>query len=225
MTEYREEDYLALSGIQHFCFCPRQWALIHIERQWDENRLTAEGELIHARAHDPAADEKRGDRILLHGMPVFSPELGVRGVCDVVELNRCESGVSVTGRAGKWLPVPVEYKHGDGAARRADELQLCCQALCLEGMFCCAVPEGFLFYHEPRKRVHVELTEQLRGEVCDMLREMHRLYERGYTPRVKRRPGCKSCSLKEICLPKLETARAASAYIASAVREATEETE
>jgi len=223
VTEYREEDYLALSGIQHFCFCPRQWALIHIERQWDENRLTAEGDLIHKRAHDPAADEKRGGRILSHGMPVFSSELGVRGVCDVVELNRCEDGVSITGRDGKWLPVPVEYKHGDGTAGHADELQLCAQAMCLERMFCCGVPEGFLFYHEVRRRVRVPITEPLRQEVHDMLLEMHRLYARGYTPRVKRKSGCKSCSLKELCLPGLEKTRAASAYIAAAIREAGEE--
>jgi len=224
MMEYREEDYLAISGIQHFCFCSRQWALIHIEQQWDENRLTAEGELIHNRAHDRQADEKRGDRICSHGMPVFSSELGVRGVCDVVEFTRCNEGVSITGRDGKWLPVPVEYKHGDGCAKKADELQLCCQAMCLERMFCCEIADGFLYYHEVRRRVRVPLPAELRQQVIEMLSEMHRLYARGYTPRVKHRPGCKSCSLKEICLPKLEKTRSASAYIKSALSEPEEVT-
>ncbi len=219
MMEYREEDYLALSGIQHYCFCPRQWALIHIEQQWNENRLTAEGELIHSRAHDRLADEKRGDHICSHGMPVFSSELGVRGVCDVVEFTRCESGVSIKGRDGKWLPVPVEYKHGDGCAKPADELQLCCQAMCLEQMLCCDIGEGFLYYHEIRRRARVPISTELRQRVVDMLLEMHRLYTRGYTPRVKRRPGCASCSLKEICLPKLEKTRSATAYIRSVVSE------
>ncbi len=222
MTEYREEDFLAISGIQHFCFCPRQWALIHIEQQWGENRLTAEGEVLHKRTHDPAADEKRGDRIISRGMPVFSAALGVRGVCDVVELIQSEQGVAITGRAGKWLPVPVEYKHGDGDAKEADALQLCAQAMCLEGMLCCEIPEGFLYYAELRRRTKVCLDGELRARVADMFGEMHRLYARGYTPKVKKRPGCKSCSLREICLPELERTRAASGYIAETLRETEE---
>ncbi|HML67034.1 MAG TPA: CRISPR-associated protein Cas4 [Clostridia bacterium] len=212
-----------MSGIQHYCFCPRQWALIHIEQQWGENRLTAEGEVLHKRAHDPMADEKRGDRILSHGMPICSAKLGIRGFCDVVEFTRSESGVSITGREGKWLPVPVEYKHGDGDAKEADELQLCAQAICLEGMLCCDIPEGYLYYAEVRRRTKVPLTPELRARVMAMFEEMHRLYARGYTPRVKKRPGCKSCSLREICLPELEKTRAASAYLSDILRQ-TEDT-
>ena len=178
--------------------------------------------MLHQRAHDPAADEKRKDRILTHGMPVFSATLGVRGVCDVVEFLQSEQGVSVTGRAGKWLPVPVEYKHGDGDAKETDELQLCAQAMCLEGMLCCEVSEGYLFYAEVRRRTKISFTEALRDQVRSMFQEMHRLYARGYTPNVKKRPGCKSCSLREICLPELEKTGAASAYIAKALRETEE---
>lgn len=223
MTEYREEDFLALSGIQHFCFCPRQWALIHIEQQWGENRLTAEGEVQHKRAHDPMADEKRGNKIISHAMPVFSARLGIRGVCDVVEFTRDDNGVPITGRASKWLPAPVEYKHGDGDAKEADSLQLCAQAMCLEGMLCCEIPEGFLYYAEVRRRTKIPLTAELRAQTTEMFEEMHRLYARGYTPRVKKRPGCKSCSLREICLPELEKTRAASAYVSDILRE-TEDT-
>jgi CRISPR-associated exonuclease Cas4 len=211
--EYREEDYLAISGIQHYCFCPRQWALIHIEQQWSENRLTAEGEALHQRAHDPMADEKRGDRIISHGMPVYSAKLGVRGFCDVVEFHRAGCGVSITGREGKWLPVPVEYKHGSGDAKEADALQLCAQAICLEGMLLCDIPEAYLYYAEVRRRTKVLLSPELRENVTAMFNEMHRMYARGYTPRVRKRPGCKSCSLCEICLPKLEKTYAASAFI------------
>ena len=160
------------------------------------------------------ADEKRGDRIFSHAMPIFSPGLGARGVCDVVEFTRSDQGVSLTGREGKWLPVPVEYKHGDGDAKEADELQLCTQAMCLEGMLCCEISVGFLYYAEVRRRTMVPITTELRAQVTDMFAQMHRLYARGYTPRVKKRPGCKSCSLREICLPELEKTRAASAYIA-----------
>lgn len=221
--EYREEDFLAISGLQHFSFCPRQWALIHIEQQWSENRLTAEGEVQHKRAHDPNADEKRGDRILSHAMPVSSAALGVRGVCDVVEFTRNESGVAITGREGKWIPAPVEYKHGDGDAKEADELQLCCQAMCLEGMLCCEIADGFLYYAEIHRRIQVVLTAELRQRVLRMLEEMHRLYARGYTPRVKRRPGCRSCSLSEICLPALERTRTASTYVRNILEETEED--
>ena len=178
--------------------------------------------MLHKRAPDPAADEKRGDRILSHGMPVCSATLGVRGVCDVVEFLQSEQGVSITGRAGKWLPVPVEYKHGDGDAKEADELQLCAQAMCLEGMLCCEIPEGYLFYAEVRRRTKIAFTLELRERVRSMFAEMHRLYARGYTPNVKKRPGCKSCSLREICLPELEKTRTASAYLSDIVRESEE---
>ncbi|MEG2217732.1 MAG: CRISPR-associated protein Cas4 [Clostridia bacterium] len=205
--------------MQHYCFCPRQWALIHIEQQWSNNRFTAEGEVQHKRAHDPQADEKRGDRILTHGMPVLSAKLGARGFCDVVEFTRDDRGVPITGRAGMWLPAPVEYKHGDGDAQTADELQLCAQGMCLEEMLCCEIEEGFLYYIQIRRRVRILLTPELRKRVLDAFSEMHRLYERGYTPRVKRRPGCNRCSLKEICLPVLEKTLSAAAYIADALRE------
>lgn len=178
--------------------------------------------MLHKRAHDPMADEKRGDRILSHGMPVFSATLGIRGFCDVVEFVRNESGISIMGREGKWLPVPVEYKHGDGDAKEADELQLCAQAMCLETMLCCDISEGYLYYAEVRRRTKIPLTPVLRARVETMFEEMHRLYARGYTPRVKKRPGCKSCSLREICMPCLEKTRAASAYISDALCQAEE---
>lgn len=217
MSAYPEEEYLALSGIQHFTFCPRQWALIHIERQWEDNLQTVEGELQHERAHDPAFDEKRGDRLIIRAMPVASATLGVRGVCDIVEFSRDEEGVRLTGRKGKWRPCPVEYKHGNGAASHADSLQLCGQAVCLEEMLCCRISEGYVYYAAVRKRERIELTQELRGQLQAALLEMHRLYDRGYTPKVKKRPGCRSCSMKDICLPGLERTRPASAYIKSVI--------
>lgn len=217
MSAYPEEEYLALSGIQHFVFCPRQWALIHIECQWQDNVRTAEGELQHERAHDPAADEKRGDRLIVRAMPVASATLGIRGICDVVEFRQDEKGVRLAGRKGKWTPCPVEYKHGDGAASEADALQLCAQAMCLEEMLCCEIAEGHLYYAAVRRRERVELTRELREKAAAAFMEMRRLYDRGYTPKVKKRPGCRSCSLKEVCLPELERTRSASGYIRSAL--------
>ena len=110
--EYREEDFLSLSGLQHFSFCRRQWALIHIEQQWQENLRTVEGALLHQKAHGPFVTEKRGDLLISRGMPVFSRSLGVNGVCDVVELRAAPDGVPIAGRGGRYLPMAVEYKRG-----------------------------------------------------------------------------------------------------------------
>lgn len=219
MKPYPEEVLLPVSGLQHFRFCPRQWALIHLEMQWTENRLTAEGRLVHERAHDPGRDEKRGDLIIARGLPVFSYALGVRGVCDVVEFRRDEEGVPLDGREGRWLPTPVEYKHGSGHAKEADALQLCCQGMCLEDMLCCGVPGGYLYYAATRRREFVAFTEEARRTVKQSAQDMHALYARGRTPRVKPHAGCKSCSLRDSCLPQLGKAPSASGYIARILEE------
>lgn len=212
--EYKEEDYLQLSGLQHFIFCRRQWALIHIEGQWAENFLTVDGELLHEKAHDAGLRESRGDRIIIRGMPIRSARLGVSGQCDVVELHRSSNGVQLPNLQGSWQPYPVEYKRGKPKEDSADILQLCGQALCLEEMLCCTVPEGALYYGETRHRTSVPFTSELRSQVEDALAEMHQLYRRGYTPKVKPRKGCSACSLKNICLPKMLRTKSVSAYLA-----------
>ena len=131
---YREEDFLQLSGLQHFAFCRRQWALIHIEQQWRENLRTVEGDLLHRRAHDEQARERRGDILILRGLSVASAALGISGKCDVVEFRADPGGISLRGEEGLWVPFPVEYKRGSPKPHRADELQLCAQAMCLEKM-------------------------------------------------------------------------------------------
>ena len=201
---YLEEDYLMLSGIQHFAFCRRQWALIHIEQQWAENYRTTAGELMHKKAHDERAFEKRGNLLTVRGLRISSHELGVSGQCDVVEFHEDEKGVEIFGYDGKWSPVPVEYKHGAPKENNADELQLCAQAVCLEEMFQTGIPEGYLFYGENRRRSHVEFTDDLREEVRRMTMEMHDLFRKGYTPKVKPTKQCKACSLENLCIPKLQ---------------------
>ena len=219
MSRYDEESYLMLSGLQHFPFCRRQWALIHIEQQWSENLRTVEGEILHERAHDDRYFEKRGDALITRGLAVHSAELGVSGACDVVEFHRSPKGVSLHGREGLWLPVPVEYKRGASKQNDADRLQLCCQAMCLEEMLACEVPEGCLYYGETRRREKVPLTPELREQVRDMLAEMHSYYGRSYTPKVKPSKSCNACSLKELCLPKLCGKLSAQAYIRSHLQE------
>lgn len=208
-----EDEYRQLSELQHFVFCRRQWALIHIEGQWAENLRTVEGELMHKRVHDEKKTEKRGDTIIVRGMRVKSDTLQVVGICDVVEFTASEEGISLYGRRGKWLPRPVEYKRGKPKQDHSDELQLCGQAICLEEMLCCHIPEGDLFYGEPHRRKVVAFDEELRNEVKKNLAEMQALFQRGYTPKVKKHKGCANCSLIDICLPTMEVRGSVRSYI------------
>lgn len=213
MMEYKEEDFLLLSGIQHFVFCKRQWALIHIEQQWQENLRTIEGEILHEKTHDETIKEKRKDLIISRGMNVFSRTMGITGTCDIVELHKNEHGVNIFGRDGTYKPIPVEYKRGKPKENESDVLQLCAQAMCLEEMLLCEIPKGFLFYGEIKRRVKVLLTDELRERVKTMVKEMHDLYDRRYTPKVKLFKSCKACSLTEICMPKLCKNLSVSHYI------------
>ncbi len=208
-----------LSGLQHFAFCRRQWALIHIEQQWEENERTVDGQLFHKTAHNSEKFEKRGDLLITRGLRVKSASLGMSGTCDVVEFRKTAEGISLFSYEGTWLPYPIEYKKGKPKENDADKLQLCGQAICLEEMLLCHIPEGSLFYGENRKRAAVKFSEELRTKVRDMAKEMHELWGRGYTPKVKAHKGCNACSLKEICIPKLRRLKSASSYIEKTLTE------
>lgn len=212
---YNEEDFLQLSGLQHFRFCRRQFALIHIEKQWQENYFTVDGTLLHKNVHDNNKQECRKDFLIIRGLSVFSRRLGVSGQCDVVEFHTDPSGVPLRVREGLWRPYPIEYKRGKPKPHSADELQLCAQAICLEEMLCCQIPQGALFYGQPHRRTVVEFTLELRQEVESCLDEMHQLYRRGYTPRVKPGKHCNSCSIKDLCLPSLLRQKSVEDYLAA----------
>ncbi len=216
---YREEDNLQLAGLQHFVFCRRQWALIHVESQWAENYRTADGQGFHQRTHDEHLREKRGDTLILRGLRIASPSLGVSGQCDVVEFHRDPLGIRLSGEEGTWQPYPIEYKRGEPKEHDADQLQLCAQAMCLEEMLCCSIPRGALFYGQTRRRVEVELSEQLRSRVRECFAEMHQLMDRGHTPKVKPGKGCAACSLKDLCLPALDRRGSARAYLQKSLEE------
>lgn len=210
---YNEDDYLQLAGLQHFSFCRRQWALIHLEQQWAENLLTVQGQILHEKAHDAGSRELRGDVLTVRGMHIHSPTLGVSGACDVVEFRRAADGVPLAGREGLWRPYPVEYKRGAPKAIDADRLQLCAQAMCLEEMLCCDIPEGALFYGETRRREIVPFSDALREQVRACLEEMHELFRRKHTPRVRPGKSCNACSLRDSCLPRLGRSRSVRAYL------------
>jgi CRISPR-associated exonuclease Cas4 len=211
--EIQEEDYRQLSELQHFAFCKRQWALIHIEQQWEDNLRTIEGELMHERVHDETKNESRGDLLIIRGLRVKSDNLCVTGICDAVEFRRDDNGITLHGRKGKWLPRPVEYKRGKPKTNNADELQVCAQAICLEEMLCCSITSGDLFYGEKHRRQEVIFSEQLREEVKHDLQEMNELFFRGCTPKAKRTKACDACSLINVCLPELENNGSVLSYL------------
>lgn len=219
MKEYKEEDYLMLSGIQHFAFCRRQWALIHVEQQWQENVRTVEGELLHKRAHDTYSSEKRNYVVISRGLPVHSREMGVSGVCDIVEFRRAEEGITLHGHRGTFQVYPVEYKRGKPKDTQIDILQLTAQAMCLEEMLSCTIAEGAVFYGEIKRRERIEFTDELKEQVRTMFSEMHQYFDRKYTPKVKWSKSCNACSLKDICLPKLGKAASVKEYIKAAIGE------
>lgn len=209
-----ESDYLMLSGIQHFRFCQRQWALIHIEQQWQENVKTIEGQYVHEKADQPFLREKRGDKLIVRAMPVCSHELQVSGICDVVEFIRDEkNGVPIQGTNEKYRPIPIEYKRGKPKKGQEDVVQLVAQAICLEEMLLCEISQAYLFYDEIKRRVEVEITDEMREEVKSIFKQMHAYYKRQYTPKVKTGKHCQSCSLKDLCLPELEKSVSVRRYL------------
>ena len=219
--ESNEQAFLMLSGLKHFAFCRRRWALVHIEQLWEENVLTLDGHYMHERVHDAGFTESRGSVLLSRAMPIRSQTLRITGECDMVELHRDPSGVPIQGREGTWRLYPVEYKRGKPDERGADEMQLCAQALCLEEMFVTDIPEGAVYYGQTRRRKKVAFSEELRQQVRAALEEMHQYFARGTTPRAKMTRACKSCSMVELCQPGLSKHLSASEYVRRALEEET----
>jgi CRISPR-associated exonuclease Cas4 len=203
---YAEDDALPISGLQHLVFCERQWALIHLEQQWEENRLTAEGNLLHEIAHQEGKESRPGVKIC-RGLRLRSLRLGLSGQADIVEFHHGQ-------------PFPVEYKRGKPKADLSDRIQLCAQAMCLEEMLGLSIASGALFYGTTRRRLDVAFDETLRHEVERLAERMHDLYRNRYTPVVEYAPKCENCSLIEVCLPKQR--KDVSRYLLSRIRDAIE---
>lgn len=222
---YSEDQLLMISGIQHFAFCPRQWGLIHLEQQWEDNVLTYEGSRMHRRADNPMLSEIRGDVLISRAMPLVSYRLGLYGVADVVEFHAVADAEDLNkarlkGRRGWWLPYPVEYKRGNRKEEDCDEVQLCAQAMALEEMLGVSLKEGALFYGERERRVTVKLDEALRERVTKLASTMHQSFADGITPSAQYEPKCGGCSLIGICKPKLNkgsTARYLQTYLTGTV--------
>ncbi|AKA48837.1 CRISPR-associated protein Cas4 [uncultured archaeon] len=208
---YPEEDFLMLSGIQHIAFCERQFALIHLERQWAENSLTVQGRHVHEHADDPFENDTRGDLRITRSVPVESVRLGLRGIADVVEYTRdddlpANESLHISGKNGKWGVSPIEYKRGRPKPNDADEVQLCAQAICLEEMLKISIKNGYLYYNSIKRRVKVDFDDNLRSRVELLSRRMHEMIGNGVVPRAIKKSYCNSCSLYDVCQPGWTTA-------------------
>lgn len=188
-----EEALIPLSALQHYLFCPRQCALIHVEQLWAEDVATAEGRLLHEKADSGRAETRPGVRIA-RGVALRSVALGVTGKADVVEFH---------GGAGEEdiRPFPVEYKRGKPKTHRADEVQLCAQAICLEEAFGTTVPDGALFYGETRRRQNVTFDDDLRALTVQTAAAARTMILAQITPAPVHMPGCRLCSLEALCQP------------------------
>lgn len=182
-----EDSLVPLSALQHYLFCARQCALIHVEQSWAEDGATAEGRLLHERTDAGKPDRRQGVRIL-RSLTIRSFTLGVTGKADVVEMHGAQ-------------PYPVEYKRGRPKTHRADEVQLCAQAICLEEMFTVSVPEGALFYGEMRRRTVIAFDSALRALTAQVATDTRRMIATQKTPPPVYTPACEKCSMRELCRP------------------------
>ena len=203
---YTDDEMLMLSGIQHYMFCPRQWALIHIEQQWADNRLTTEGQLLHKNVDNPFYRQKNGDTITLRSLHIASKRLGLYGITDAVELIPSDSpkdAITHNRYPGYWKPYPVEYKRGHSKLDERDEVQLAAQAMCMEEMYGITVPYGALYYDEVKHRENIAISDSLRTTTVQCAKEMHSIFKSGVMPKPIKASHCRNCSLKDICMPEM----------------------
>lgn len=198
---FTEDDLLPISALQHMAFCPRQCALIHVEKLWAENLLTAKGRSLHERTHELGSEQRPGFRIV-RGLRLQSLRLGLTGQADVVEFHASSDGIELEGATGLWSPYPVEFKRGRSKPDNCDRVQLCAQAICIEEMLNVSVPTGALYYGKPRRREQIEFNASLRKETENLAASLHKMVALGITPKAPYGRKCKSCSLIEICMPK-----------------------
>lgn len=207
---YSEDDLLLISALSHLVFCERRCALIHIEQVWTENLFTAQGHVLHERAHSQTTESRRDVRVEL-GMALRSLRLGLIGKADVIEFHRQSDGT--------WVPFPLEYKRGRKKTDDCDLVQLCAQALCLEEMVQCPVPRGAVFYGKERRRTDVLFDDLLREKTQAAVKRLRQLILSGVTPKAFYKPQCESCSLISDCLPAtMQGAQSVRDYLREAVK-------
>lgn len=216
---HNPDNYLYLSGIQHYFFCARQWSLIHIEQYWEENALTMEGRFLHEKVDQPEIKERRKGIILSRGMPVISHRLKLRGVLDMVEFHQDDHGIHIAEESGKWTPHIVEYKKGKPKKDLCDHMHLTAEVIALEEALDTSINVAYLYYHQTRRRERVEITNQMRKTALDASTDMMKHFKSGTTIKAVPNKNCNRCSLKDYCLPRLtKKPRNISSYLKESMR-------
>lgn len=190
---YSDDELLALSGLQHMAYCPRQWGLIHVDHVWEDNAETLRGDFFHERVDLRGYSTRRGVRAERR-VHLVSHALGLYGVADIVEFEGNGDSMSV---------LPVEYKVGSPKTSDWDRIQVTAQAMCLEELHGVHIEAGAIFYGETRHRETFDISERLRDKVRDLSAKMHALYQRGETPGAILTAKCRRCSLREACMPEV----------------------
>lgn len=205
MKLYTDEEMLMLSGVQHYAVCPRQWGLSYVGMQWEDNRLTAEGTLLHSRVDNPRTRRRNASPVVtLRGLRLASHTLGVSGIADAVELTPfpgAPHGKEALINSRKFTALPIEYKRGKRKTNDCDRLQVTAQAMILEEMLGISIEKGAVFYWEERLREYFDITPQLRTDVRRMFLHMHEMMRGGIIPAAQKKPCCRSCSLIDLCIP------------------------
>ncbi len=208
---YSDDDMIMISALQHYAFCPRQCALIHLEQVWSENYLTASGQALHSHV-DANNHETRRDIHKATSVRLASGKYGICGITDMLEYHKQDSNkneygevnaVKLKGLFDYWRPFPVEYKHGKPKEHDADRIQLCAQALCLEEMLSVTIREGALFYAKTRRREDVVFDNDLREKTISIINSIRLMIENRITPAPEFDSKCNSCSLIAECKPSI----------------------
>jgi len=219
---YEESDLLPISALQHLSHCKRRCALTHIEQSWEENRFTAEGNIFHEHVHEQGSESRVNIRIV-RGLRLRSLELGLSGIADVIEFHFDPHGCTVPSLNGTWRVYPVEYKRGTAKFEHAYEIQLCAQTLCLNEMLNTEINSGALYFGAHHKRKEIHFTEELVMETKKLAVLLHDLIQKGITPPPVYDKKCTSCSLSNICMPKLNKKMRVDKYLNSLFEETTDE--
>lgn len=203
---YTEEDFIQISSLQHYVYCPRQCGLIHVEDVWADNVFTVRGEILHEKV-DTDTYETRGTLKTVRGLRIHSQRLGIVGRCDVVEFSKSKDTADAT------EVLPVEFKSGQPKDDISDKVQLCAQVLCLEEMLNTRIQRGAFFYGKIRRRQVIEINEQLRSETENIIVSVHEIVSKKMVPSAKHSEKCRNCSLENVCMPKAMNERKLGQYM------------
>ncbi len=201
MNAFNDQERLPLSSLKQFRYCKRRFALMYIDCEWGENYKIVEGNLLHQKVDDPMFNEKRKDLYVSRSVPVFSELLNLYGVADIVEFSKNEDGIKLPRKSGFWKINPVEYKNGKPEKSNADHYQLCAQAMCLEEMFKTVIQSGDIFYGKIKRRITIELTDDLKNQVKEDVKKMNVLLNSQKIPLKPEGQNCSLCSLIDTCMP------------------------